>query len=147
MKLKFKNQPFQTDAVNAVVDLFKGQENSRATFSIEKYSKQLALESEFGIGNAIRIDRETLQKNMHAVQKRNNLPMTQLEKDTFPQFSVEMETGTGKTFVYTKTIYELNKQYGFTKFVIMVPSVAIREGVKNSLQTTADHFEIGRAHV
>lgn len=140
MKLKFKTQSFQTDAVNAVVDLFKGQENSRATFSIEKLSRQFALENEFGIGNVLRIDSETLQKNMHDVQKHNCLPMTQLEKDVFPQFSIEMETGTGKTFVYTKTIYELNKQYGFTKFVIIVPSVAIREGVKNSLQTTADHF-------
>lgn len=74
---------------------------------------------------------------MNEVQKRHSL---QLTDDTTRHFSVEMETGTGKTYVYTKTIFELHKQYGFTKFIVVVPSVAIREGVYKSFQITADHF-------
>jgi type III restriction enzyme len=74
---------------------------------------------------------------MNKVQKRHSL---QLTDDPGRQFCVEMETGTGKTYVYTKTIYELHKQYGFTKYIVVVPSVAIREGVYKSLQVTADHF-------
>ena len=76
--------------------------------------------------------------NMRAVQKNNLLPQT--EDLQGRQFSLEMETGTGKTYVYTKTVYELNRQYGFTKFIIVVPSIAIREGVYKSLQTTQEHF-------
>ncbi|MDD5924092.1 MAG: DEAD/DEAH box helicase family protein [Clostridia bacterium] len=144
MKLKFKNQDFQTDAVNAVVDLFSGQEKLTDTFSVE--SDRI---SDFiygtSVANVVRIDNETIEKNMHEVQKRNNLPLSELFEDNTaldkaPHFCIEMETGTGKTYVYTKTIFELNRKYGFKKFIIVVPSVAIREGVNKSFEVTKEHF-------
>ena len=137
MKLKFKSQDFQTQAVNAVVDLFTGQEKTKSTFSVVD-ERQTSLLPELGQGNALYIDQETMTANMHAVQKRNNLPLTSTAEDC--QFCIEMETGTGKTYVYTKTIFELNRKYGFTKFVIVVPSVAIREGVYKSFEITKEHF-------
>ena len=82
--------------------------------------------AELGAGNVLRLNNETLTENMQAVQKRNLLPMT--DSAASRQFCIEMETGTGKTSVYTKTIFELNRKYGFTKFIVVVPSVAIREG-------------------
>lgn len=137
MKLKFKNQDFQTDAVNAVVDLFVGQEKTHSTFSVED-GASVSLFHDLGVGNALRIDAAAIAENMHLVQKRNLLPLTD-SADTM-QFSIEMETGTGKTYVYTKTIFELHRRYGFTKFIIVVPSVAIREGVYKSFQITQEHF-------
>lgn len=138
MKLKFIKQPFQTAAVNSVADLFIGQEKKTAAFSIIQGDRPTLLENQYGIGNALLIDGAAMLANMRTVQKRNTLPMTDdLEGK---QFSVEMETGTGKTYVYTQTIFELNKRFGFTKFIIVVPSVAIREGVYKSLQVTRDHF-------
>lgn len=137
MKLKFKSQEFQTQAVNAVVDLFAGQEKTRSTFSVMEEA-QINFLNELGQGNALCIDQETMTANMHTVQKRNNLPLTDTAGNR--QFCIEMETGTGKTYVYTKTIFELNRKYGFTKFVIVVPSVAIREGVYKSFQVTQEHF-------
>jgi type III restriction enzyme len=137
MKLKFKNQEFQTEAVNAVADLFAGQERVRSSFTVQTGDTMFGTANDLGIGNRLEIDREIIGENMHEVQRRQNLPTTELHD---MDFTVEMETGTGKTYVYTKTIYELNKRYGFTKFIIVVPSVAIREGVYKSLQVTADHF-------
>lgn len=139
MKLKFKDQDFQTEAVNAVVDLFLGQEKTRSTFSIVE-EKQLSLMNDFGVGNGLYIDEKGILDNMHTVQKRNRLPMTNNVSDM--QFCIEMETGTGKTYVYTKTIFELNRKYVFTKFIIVVPSVAIREGVYKSLEITKEHFSL-----
>ena len=107
MKLKFKNQAFQMDAVNAVVDLFAGQEKTRSTFSVMEEAQTNFL-NELGQGNALYIDQETLTANMHTVQKRNNLPLTPTAEGC--QFCIEMETGTGKTYVYTKTIFELKPQ-------------------------------------
>ena len=147
MILKFKNQDFQTDAVNAVCDLFSGQEKSSATFSIVEEQQISILQNEFGVGNALLINDAALQNNMNAVQRRNKLPLTSIKAPTEGEtggvsrsFCVEMETGTGKTYVYTKTIFELNRRYGFSKFIIVVPSVAIREGVYKSFQITAEHF-------
>lgn len=137
MKLKFKNQDFQTEAVNAAVDLFSGQEKTHNTFSVVE-EKQLSLMNGLGVGNALYIDEKAISDNMHAVQKRNRLPMTNNASDM--QFCIEMETGTGKTYVYTKTIFELNRKYGFTKFIIVVPSVAVREGVYKSVEITKEHF-------
>jgi type III restriction enzyme len=137
MKLKFKNQEFQTDAVNAVADLFSGQEKNRTTFDIVE-EVNLINQNDFGIGNALLLDDASLLANMNEIQKRNNLPLT--EDLEGRHFCVEMETGTGKTYVYTKTIFELNKRYGFTKFIIVVPSVAIREGVYKSFEITREHF-------
>ena len=139
MKLKFKNQDFQADAINAVVDLFAGQEKTRSTFSVVE-EKQLSLMNDLGIGNALYIDGKAISDNMHAVQKRNKLSMTADATDM--QFCIEMETGTGKTYVYTKTIFELNRKYRFTKFIIVVPSVAIREGVYKSFEITKEHFDL-----
>ncbi len=146
MKLKFKNQEFQTDAASSVVDLFKGQEKLQSTFEITNIeSTDLFNQNEFGVSNVVKISKEELLNNMHEIQRRNNLPLTDDIVDEngalHLSFSEEMETGTGKTYVYTKTIYELNKRYGFTKFIIVVPSVAIREGVHKSLQVTNDHFQ------
>lgn len=154
MKLKFKNQDFQTDAVNSVVDLFVGQEKTKGTFSVDNNGMDNFLGT-MGVGNALLIDQKTLADNMHAVQRRNNLPLTDPDwgfnfgnvdfsnfsfQGNTPQFCIEMETGTGKTYVYTKTIFELNRKYGFTKFIIVVPSVAIREGVYKSFEVTKEHF-------
>lgn len=140
MKLKFKHQDFQTEAVNAVADLFIGQEKLTNTFSIDSNAGQMRLlQNDFGVGNSLELDDDTLIANMHNVQRRHKLPISR-DFDT-RQYSIEMETGTGKTYVYTKTILELNKRYGFTKFIIVVPSVAIREGVYKSLQVTEEHFK------
>ncbi len=146
MKLKFKNQQFQTDAASSIVDLFKGQEKLQSTFEITNIeSVDLVNQNEFGVGNVVKISKEELLNNMHEIQRRNNLPLTDDIVDEngalHLSFSEEMETGTGKTYVYTKTIFELNKRYGFTKFIIVVPSVAIREGVHKSLEVTREHFE------
>ena len=139
MKLKFKKQEFQDIAVQSVVDLFKGCANAPSTFSVEKmdiidYSKDELL----GYANNLNLSMEQIQENLKQVQDRNLLPLTELDE---LRFNIEMETGTGKTFVYTKTILELNKQYGFKKFVVIVPSVAIREGVFKSMQTTREYFK------
>ncbi len=139
MKLKFKQQAFQTDAVNAVCGLFEGQKRSCSTFGVEPGIGQTSFtENGYGIGNALKITDAEMLANMQAVQRRNNLPRT--KELAGRQFSVEMETGTGKTYVYNKTIFELHRQYGFAKFVIVVPSVAIREGVYKSLEVTREHF-------
>ena len=137
MKLKFKTQDFQTQAVQAVVDLFTGQEKTQSTFSVVD-ERQMSLLNDWGQGNALYISPEAVTANMHTVQKRNNLPLTDTAETM--QFCIEMETGTGKTYVYTKTIFELHRKYGFTKFIIVVPSVAIREGVYKSFQITQEHF-------
>lgn len=139
MKLKFKKQEFQDKAVMSVVDLFRGAKNVPTTFSMQKldildFSKDELL----GYGNSLDLSMEQIEKNMHEIQDRNLLPLTDLKE---LRFNVEMETGTGKTFVYTKTILELHKQYGFKKFVVIVPSVAIREGAYKSMQTTRDYFK------
>ena len=142
MKLKFKNQEFQTDAVNAAVELFKGQEKANMTFSIADNSAQASfLQNEFGFGNKLVLDEETINNNLHAIQKAHSLPQTNIDGIKAVPLSIEMETGTGKTFVYTKTILELNHRYGFTKFIIVVPSVAIREGVNKSFQVTEEYFK------
>ena len=138
MKLKFKHQDFQPAAVDAVCSLFEGQRRTAAAFDLERGSGQTAMQTEYGVGNALQISAPALLANMRAVQRRNNLPQT--DDLSGNQFSIEMETGTGKTYVYTKTIFELHRQYGFTKFIIVVPSIAVREGVYKSLQITREHF-------
>lgn len=155
MKLQFDpKQEFQLDAVSAVVDLFDGQPLNKSDFQISFDSKGSGLfgsltQTELGLGNSLVIDREIILKNLQAVQDRNELSP---DKELLPvdystnapaplNFSVEMETGTGKTYVYLRTIFELNKKYGFKKFIIVVPSVAIREGVLKNLEITGDHFK------
>ena len=144
MKLKFEpNLDFQLQAVEAVCDLFRGQEVCRTEFTViqnpEQYQTQLGFaENGLGIGNRLTLLDDEILSNLKDIQLRNGLqPSESLESG---DFTVEMETGTGKTYVYLRTIFELNKRYGFTKFVIVVPSVAIKEGVYKSLQITDDHF-------
>lgn len=144
MKLKFIDQPYQTDAVNAICDIFEGCEIKDSLFTIEVNQKnELDLDGEgvsyfVGHSNKLSIDDFTMLKNVQEIQSKNDIKMSNdLQKKNF---TIEMETGTGKTYVYTKTILELNKRYGFTKFIIVVPSIAIKEGVNSSLKATEEHF-------
>lgn len=153
MKLKFKIQPFQTNAVESVVDCFAGQvKTSGIVYRIDPgIGKRDArgyyeprLDETAGFMNAdIQLDDKQLLENIQAVQRRQNLPLSDkliTSAGCKVNLDVEMETGTGKTYCYIKTIFEMNKRYGWTKFVIVVPSIAIREGVYKSLGITADHF-------
>ena len=145
MKLHFEpNLDYQLQAIEAVCDLFHGQEACRTEFTVTMKlpDQQLTLgmaETDLGIGNRLTLLDDQLLQNLRDVQLRGGLaPSSVLASG---DFTVEMETGTGKTYVYLRTIFELNKRYGFTKFVIVVPSVAIKEGVYKSLQITEDHFK------
>lgn len=146
MKLKFKVQPYQTNAVEAVIDCFAGQPfNAGVNFRIDPGSKkQISMIDEVGFKNAdLMITESQLLDNIHKVQRRQNLPMSEkiiTNPSARINLDIEMETGTGKTYCYIKSIFELNKRYGWNKFIIMVPSIAIREGVFKSLQITAEHF-------
>lgn len=146
MKLHFEdNLDYQRTAIEAVADLFKGQDICRSEFTVtyrpeETDQTRLGIaESELGIGNRLQLLDDEIFENLRDIQLRNGLrPSDSLASG---DFTVEMETGTGKTYVYLRTIFELNKRYGFTKFVIVVPSVAIKEGTYKTLQITRDHFE------
>ena len=144
MKLRFEpDLDFQLQAVNAVCDLFRGQEICRTEFTVTRDrvdpQERLAFaQNDLGVGNRVTLLDDEVLANLKDIQLRNGLsPSASLESG---DFTVEMETGTGKTYVYLRTIFELNKRYGFSKFVIVVPSVAIKEGVYKSLQMTDDHF-------
>ena len=144
MKLHFEpNLDYQLQAIEAVCDLFRGQEVCHTEFTVTHNTAdaQAGLgfaESDLGTGNQLSLPDDQILANLNDVQLRNGLPPSaSLDSG---DFTVEMETGTGKTYVYLRTIFELNKRYGFTKFVIVVPSVAIKEGVYKSLQITDDHF-------
>lgn len=141
MKLHFdSNQSYQWDAVKSITDIFEGQPLSSGDFEFTQ-SAAGALLSENGFGNNLTLSAEQILENVKNIQQRNEI-QNAVEELQGMNFSVEMETGTGKTYVYLKTVYELNKLYGFKKFVIVVPSVAIREGVLKNLQITHDHFQI-----
>ncbi len=141
MKLRFEsNQEYQLEAIRSVVDIFEGQPLSTGEyeFSLQQANTSLAL-SEYGVGNAIRLTQQEILENVRKGQRINGL--MESKELLGMNFSVEMETGTGKTYVYLRTIYELNKTYGFKKFIIVVPSIAIREGVLKNLQITHEHFQ------
>lgn len=138
MKLTFEpNLSYQLDAIQSITDLFEGQPLEDVGWEFDLKDKQTSFIQ--GIGNHLVVSEEQILRNLREIQERNEIGISQ-ELDGM-HFSVEMETGTGKTYVYLRTIYELNKLYGFKKFVIVVPSVAIREGVLKNLEITYDHFQ------
>ena len=160
MKLHFEpNLEYQRTAMEAIVDLFRGQEINRTEFTVTRLpvverggqgnldlgaflsaQGELGLvENELGIGNRLTLLDDEILANLNSIQLRNGLaPSASLASG---DFTVEMETGTGKTYVYLRTVFEINKLYGFTKFIIVVPSVAIKEGVYKTLQMTEEHFK------
>lgn len=143
MKLKFDaNLEYQEQAISAIVDLFKGQTPKQSNFTVSASMVQVGMfDSANGIGNKLELDEYEILQNLKEVQLRNGLAQTKTLKKGQYDFDVEMETGTGKTYVYLRTLFELNKNYGFTKFVIVVPSIAIKEGVFKSLEITKEHFK------
>lgn len=152
MKFNFKIQQYQTDAVDAVVKVFQGQGYHDKISYIrdlgrrqEEQQMQLDIEPDDDTGyrnEEIELTDEQLLLNIQKIQSRNNIKQSRtLVKDLGRcSLDIEMETGTGKTYVYIKTMFELNKQYGWSKFIVVVPSIAIREGVKKTFEITADHF-------
>jgi type III restriction enzyme len=151
MKLKFKQQAFQTDAVKAVVNCFAGQPKGRGfKYAIDPgraaAGSSLALPgmgTEGFSNDNIALLPGILLDNLQRVQQRQNLTVsTELKKTPVcnVNLDIEMETGTGKTYCYIKTMFELNREYGWTKFIVVVPSIAVREGVLKSFEIMADHF-------
>jgi type III restriction enzyme len=144
MKLHFDpNLDYQHAAIESVCDLFRGQEICRTEFTVTRdaTAAQQTLDfdqSELGVGNRLHLLDDEILANLGDIQIRNGLPPS--ASLASGDFTVEMETGTGKTYVYLRTIFELNRRYGFTKFVVVVPSVAIKEGVYKTLQITEEHF-------
>lgn len=155
MEFKYTIQQYQTDAVNSVVRVFAGQPYN------DKFNYRMDVGSDFSINGSlldprfdgdsfytgfanspILLNDEQLLKNVNDVQIENNVKESKsLDKQmNVPSLDVEMETGTGKTYVYIKTMFELNRQYGWSKFIVVVPSIAIREGVQKSFQTMQEHF-------
>ncbi len=168
MKLRFKHQKFQEEATNSICDIFAGQTNQTRKYLVDQGasdSTQATLTDMTRTGWAnseIHLREEDILKNLRSIQKeRGIVPSRTLESMTSkvewddgrkqtvtrPVFTVEMETGTGKTYTYIKTMYEMNARYGWSKFIVVVPNVAIREGVLKSFQITQDHFkeEYGKA--
>lgn len=145
MKLHFEpNLDYQLQAVEAVCDLFHGQEICRTEFTVTRDPEDPQLrmgfaQTDLGIGNRLALLDDEIFQNLSRIQLCNGLPPS--EDLASGDFTVEMETGTGKTYVYLRTIFELNKRYGFAKFVVVVPSVAIKEGVYKTLQMTEEHFK------
>lgn len=140
MKLTFEpNLNFQQEAIKSVTDLFEGQplEDSIMEFKINEEGNLNLIN---GVRNNLVLSEEQVLSNLQIVQANNEIRIS--DKLDGMHFSVEMETGTGKTYVYLRSIYELNKLYGFKKFVIVVPSVAIREGVLKNLEITHEHFQL-----
>ena len=149
MKLQFKIQQYQNDATQAVVEVFKGQSRGVREDIVERKITKTTLLNQEHIDEEIitrfanaPLGNIPLLENIQKVQRQDPLLRVSTDLKKGLNFTVEMETGTGKTYVYTKTIFELNRKYGWSKFIIIVPSIAIREGVHKSLQITADHFKI-----
>lgn len=150
MKLKFKRQKYQTDAVEALVQCFSGQPNSAGIqYRIDPGRSKTGqmMQSEMydsGFKNPdFQMPPARLLENIQAVQRKQNLPQAQNLSETKIckiNLDIEMETGTGKTYCYIKSMFELNKLYGWSKFIVVVPSIAIREGVYKSFQITSEHF-------
>lgn len=144
MKLQFKHQQFQKDAANAVCDIFTGQSSGSLQYKMDSGDSPLL--DDFGWkNNRIILDNDTILKRVQAVQRKNLIKPSQ-KLEGYYNFTIEMETGVGKTYTYIKTIFELHKRYGWSKYIVVVPSIAIREGVYKTFQVTQEHFaeEYGR---
>jgi len=149
MKIKFKHQQFQLDAVRSIVDCFTGQPNEQSRFTLDKGRRQKpnlfdynADHERLDVGfrnSPIKLTDDEILANIQAVQQRNGLKQSERLEGRY-NLTVEMETGTGKTYTYIRTMFELYKTYGWSKFIVVVPSIAIREGVFKSFQMTEDHF-------
>lgn len=152
MKLQFEIQPYQTAAVDSVVNCFAGQPRSDGVSYLIDPGKtsQRRLDDDAGFRNAeIELDSSRLLESIREIQRQQGLPPSSAlvpSKAGLINLDVEMETGTGKTYVYIKTIMELQKRYGWSKYIVVVPSIAIREGVKKTFDITADHFQESYGH-
>ena len=153
MKLQFKHQKIQADAAKAVVDVFAGQPYLTPTYMIDKgdlkgkgyeFTADLDTDASIFTGWANQklipaLTDDMILERIRKIQRANQIkPSDKLEGRY--NLTIEMETGVGKTYTYIKTMYELNKAYGWSKFIVVVPSVAIREGVYKSFQITQEHF-------
>lgn len=150
MKIQFDaNLDYQRDAIESVTGVFAGQEICQTNFTVAPlqsweegslfYGTQ---EDSLGIGNRLRLLDEDIHANIRTIQLKNGLaPSETFDSKDGIHLTVEMETGTGKTYVYLRTVFEMNRLYGFTKFIIVVPSIAVKEGVQKSLEITATHFK------
>lgn len=145
MKIKFSaDLDFQQDAIRAVADIFEGQDTLQTNFTVAQVNQgpqadMFATQTELGIGNKLGLLDDELLENIRNIQLKNGLKQT--DALSSKDFTIEMETGTGKTYVYLRSVFELNSRFGFTKFIIVVPSLAIKEGVYKSLQITEQHFK------
>ena len=148
MRLKFKHQSYQDDAVRSLVNCFLGQKRGTRRDLIARYKHTVdtgmfAHEEEVEVisfgNNSITLTESERVHNIREVQRLNDINYT--DGQPLDEFSIEMETGTGKTFTYIKSMYELNKEYGWSKFIVMVPSIAIREGVQKTFDITQDYFQ------
>ena len=156
MKFKFKIQNYQTEAVNAVVKVFEGQpfndrlsylrDLGKQTAPVQQTFENVGEDFSSGFGNApIALPDEALLDNIRSLQLNNSIKQSATLSKPFGAgcrcaLDIEMETGTGKTYCYIKTMFELNKKYGWSKFIVVVPSIAIREGVKKSFEVMEYHF-------
>ena len=151
MKFKFKIQQYQTDAVESTVSVFAGQPsktNAQYRRDLGKQKRQLKAEFEeeyVGYRNAdVELNANQMLENIHHQQVQNDIPLSKSLAATNGlgacSLDVEMETGTGKTYVYIKTMFEMNKRFGWSKFIVVVPSIAIREGVYKSFTMLEEHF-------
>jgi len=147
MKLKFNaNLDYQEEAINAIVDIFRGQEVYQSPFTVMNKVGTVDVEArrgyaETGYGNQLRVVEEDMLENVRAIQRQHHLMLSEEKEVKSREFCIEMETGTGKTYVYLRTMMELHEKHDFKKFIIVVPSVPIREGVLKSLEITKDHLQ------
>lgn len=152
MKIRFKRQPFQLEAVRSVVNCFAGQPHADAARRFGTEEGRARRAEWIGMGGpagdtgnivfrneAVRLSDEDLLRNIRAVQRRNGLDVSERLAGRY-NLTVEMETGTGKTYTYIRTMFELYRTYGWSRFIVVVPSVAIREGVLKTFRMTEDHF-------
>ena len=138
MRLQFKRQKFQQDASDAVCDIFQGQPYSSINYILDT-GKNIVLHDNAWANAKIELDDETILARVQKIQRENQITVSEKLEGKY-NFTIEMETGVGKTYTYIKTMFELYKKYGWSKYIIVVPSIAIREGVYKTLQITQEHF-------